>query len=65
MLSARYKLKKNLKEAVGQPLRYTETSLFGPEYKPNGTFAVVGPSEYERKWFAEVTMRDGKIHKVT
>ena len=37
---------------------------FGPEFKANGTFCVVGPSPYKRKWFAEVTMKDGKIAKV-
>jgi len=65
-LAARgYKTKKELKAAVGQPLRYTETSAFGEEYRADGTFPVVGPSAYERKWFASVTMRDGKIQKVT
>lgn len=64
-LAARgYKTKKELKAAVGQPLRYTETSMFGEEYKSNGSFPVVGPSAYERKWFATVTMADGKIVKV-
>lgn len=65
MMGARYKTKKELKAAIGQPLRYVETSVFGEEYRPNGTFCVVGPSPYERKWFAQVTMTDGKIAKVT
>ena len=60
-----YKAKKDLKAAVGSALRYNETSMFGPEYKSNGKFCVVGPSAYERKWFAEVTMSEGKIAKVT
>lgn len=60
-----YKTKKELKASVGKPLGYNETSMFGPEYRSNGTFAVVGPSAYERKWFAEVTMVDGKIAKVS
>ena len=60
-----YKTKKALKECVGKPLGYIETGVFGPEYKSNGTFAVVGPSAYERKWFASVTMVDGKIAKVS
>lgn len=38
--------------------------MFGMEYTPNGTFAVVGPSEYERKWYATVTMVNGLIAKV-
>ena len=60
-----YKTKKALKECVGKPLRYSETSMFGPEYKADGKFAVVGPSAYERKWWAEVTMKEGKIVKVS
>ena len=65
LAAAGYKTKKELKECVGKPLSYNETSMFGPEYKANGKFAVVGPSAYERKWFAEVTMEDGKIKKVS
>mgnify|MGYP001574913107 CR=1 FL=1 len=64
MMGASYKTKKLLKEAIGQPLRYVETSMFGPEYKSNGSFCVVGPSPYERRWYAEVTMKDGKIERV-
>ena len=65
MMGANYRTKKELKAAIGQPLKYTETSMFGAEYRANGAFCVVGPSPYERKWFAEVTMRDGLIAKVT
>jgi hypothetical protein len=65
MMAAPYKTKKALKEAIGQPLRHIETSLFGAEYRANGTFCVVGPGPYERKWFASVTMVDDKIAKVT
>jgi hypothetical protein len=65
MMGASYKTKKDLKAAIGQSLRYVETSFFGEEYRENGTFCVVGPSPYERKWFASVTMKDGKIAKVS
>ncbi len=65
MMAASYKTKKLLKENIGQELRYQETSLFGPEFKSDGTFCVVGPSPYQRKWFAQVTMKDGLIAKVT
>jgi hypothetical protein len=64
MMAALYKTKKELKAAVGQPLKYQETSVFGPEYRPNGKLTVVGPSPYVRKWYATVDMRDGKIAKV-
>jgi hypothetical protein len=65
MLVVNYKTKKSLKESLGKDLLHTETSLFGKEFKANGTFCVVGPSAYVRKWYAEVTMKDGKIVKVT
>ena len=65
MMGASYKTKKDLKAAIGQSLRYVETSFFGEKYRENGTFCVVGPSPYERKWFASVTMKDGKIAKVS
>ena len=65
MMGASYKTKKDLKAAIGQSLRYVETSMFGLEYRDNGTFCVVGPSPYERKWFASVTMKEGKIAKVS
>ncbi len=64
MMGANYQTKKSLKESVGQPLNYEETSMFGPEYKETGKFCVVGPSPYNRKWFAEVTMENGLIKKV-
>ena len=40
MIILNYKSKKELKENIGQSLNYTETSMFGPEYKSDGT--VVG-----------------------
>lgn len=60
-----YATKKELKAAVGQRLCYTETSMFSLEYKKDGVFSVVGPNATQRKWFAEVTMCDGLIQKVT
>jgi hypothetical protein len=63
-MAALYPTKKALKQAVGQALRYEETSFFGPEYKPDGTFSVVGPAPYNRKWYATVTMKNGKIVRV-
>lgn len=65
MMGASYKTKKDLKANVGKSLHYVETSMFGPEYKSTGKFCVVGPSPYERKWFASVTMVDGLIAKVS
>lgn len=61
-----YKTKKDLKAAVGNPLNYVETSMFGHEYKENGDVNVVGPCAFtKRTWYATVTMKDGKIAKVS
>lgn len=65
MLAATYKTKALLKAAVGKPLRFQETSMFGPEYSDNGKFAVVGPGAYDRKWYATVIMKNGLIEKVS
>jgi hypothetical protein len=65
MMGASYKTKKELKAAIGQPLRYVETSFFGEEFKADGTFCVVGPSPTVRKWYASVTMQAGLIAKVS
>jgi hypothetical protein len=65
MMAANYLTKKALKESIGKSLRYEETSMFGEEFRENGTFCVVGPSPYQRKWYASVTMKDGKIAKVS
>lgn len=64
-----YKSKKELKAAVGHPLKYMETSLFGPEYKSDGEFTVahrpaLGVNPNGREFFARVTMKEGKIAKV-
>ena len=59
-----YPTKKALKEAIGQPLRYKETSVAGPEYRSNGTVDVQGPHPDSLKWAAEVTLKDDKIIKV-
>lgn len=66
MMGAAYATKKALKESVGKPLRFIETSMFGAEYRENGKFCVVGPDPYNnRKWFATVTMENGLIAKVS
>ena len=64
MLQVFYPSKKSLKESVGKSLSYQETSMFGEEFKRDGKFCVADGSP-KRKWFAEVTMADGKIAKVS
>ncbi len=59
--------KKALKAKVGQDADglFVETSIFGTEYKGDGRYAVVGPAPYVRKWYAQVTVKDGKVAKVS
>ncbi len=70
MMLVPYASKKDLKAQVGKPLRYTETSMFGNEYKADGTFAVahrpaVQVGDGGREFFAEITMKNGVIAKVS
>jgi len=60
------KTKKVLREsAVGRPPRFLETSMFGEEYKGDGTYPVVGPCPYtKRSWYAQVVVVDGVVTKV-
>ena len=61
-----FKTKKALKDGIGQRPNFIETSLFGPEYKGDGDYTIVGPCPYtQRKWYATITVADGKISKVT
>lgn len=65
MLAASYTTKKALKESVGKVPRFVETSLFGNEFRGDGKYAVVGPGPYDRKFYAQVTVENGVIAKVT
>lgn len=68
MLIFLYASKKEMKASIGQPLKFRETSMFGPEYVDNGK--LVGSNRPQitgikgREFFANVTMVDGKISKV-
>lgn len=60
------------REEIGKPLKYVETSIFGEEYTPNGTFTASNrpqlPQGYKgkgaREFFAQITMKNGLIEKV-
>lgn len=63
-----YPSKKELKSNVGSRLNYIETSIFGPEYRSNGTITVANRPHITgigREFFAQVTMKDGLISKVS
>ena len=67
MIIFNYKSKKELKEHIGEPLKYIETSLFGPEYVDNGVLTGANRPHITgigREFFARVTMKDGVIAKV-
>ena len=67
-LVVNYPSKKALKESVGKPLRYIETSMFGSEYRDSGTLTVAGRPHItgqKREFFARVKMVDGKISAVS
>ncbi len=63
-----YPTKKDLKAAVGQPLKYRETSAFGAEYKRDGELLGWNRphlTSMGREFSATVTMKDGLIAKVS
>jgi hypothetical protein len=67
MIVFNYPSKKVLKENIGQPLQYIETSLFGDEYVRDGQLTGANRPHITgrgREFFATVTMRDGKIAEV-
>ena len=68
MLIFNYPSKKALKESIGSELQYQETSLFGPEYRESGV--IYGSNRphltgHKREFYAQVTMKDGYILKVS
>ena len=69
MMIVLYPSKKVLKENIGNRLKYRETSMFGSEYKSNGRFCVSNRPSITgikgREFFAEVTMKDDLIAKVS
>jgi hypothetical protein len=67
MLIFNYESKKVLKENIGKPLRYIETSLFGNEYRENGIITGANRPHITgkgREFFANVTMENGIIKNV-
>lgn len=67
MLIFNYPSKKVLKEQIGQTLRYTETSIFGAQYRPDGWLTGANRPHITgmgREFFAEVLLENGRIAKV-
>ena len=67
MIIFKYPSKKELKANIGKPLRYIETSLFGPEYRPNGSLTGANrphKTGLGREFFAVVTMENNLIKGV-
>lgn len=64
-----YSSKKELKAAIGEKLRYRETSIFGPEYPSDGNGEITGANRPHltgkgREFFAQVTLENNIIKKV-
>jgi hypothetical protein len=67
MIVFNYASKKELKENIGKPIDYIETSLFGQEYIRNGVMTGANRPHITgkgREFFARVTMVDGLIKGV-
>lgn len=67
MIVFNYASKKELKENIGKPINYIETSLFGEEYIQNGVMTGANRPHITgkgREFFARVTMVDGLIKRV-
>ena len=68
MIVFNYKSKKELKENIGNSLKFIETSFFGSEYVSNGTMTGANRPHITgigREFFAQVTMKDNLIYNVT
>ncbi len=62
-----YASKKDLKASIGQPLKYIETSMFGPQYRENGMLTGANRPHITgkgREFFANVIMENGIIKSV-
>ena len=67
MIVFNYPSKKVLKENIGKRLRYIETSMFGPEYRDNGTLTGANRPHITgqgRVFFATVKLENGIIVSV-
>tara|TARA_R110000823_G_C15833655_1_gene490490 strand:+ start:787 stop:993 length:207 start_codon:yes stop_codon:yes gene_type:complete len=67
MIVFNYKSKKELKENIGQRLKYIETSMFGDEYLRDGQLTGANRPHITgigREFFAQVTMKNGFIKLV-
>ena len=67
MIIFNYPSKKACKAAVGERLKYTETSIFGPEYIADGSLTGANRPHITgqgREWFGTVVMEAGKIKSV-
>jgi hypothetical protein len=68
MMLFNYESKKEMQKNIGNHLDYTETSIFGDEYRSNGKFTGSNRPHITgikgREFFATVVMRDDKIVSV-
>jgi len=62
----KFPTKKALKEAVkaGERVSVYSASVFGNGSPKDGKNTVCGPGPYDRKWYGEITVKDGCITSV-
>lgn len=69
--NGQWRSKKALREAIASERgvyshSFTDPSIFGEkDFSDASRIAVVGPSAYERKWYAQVTFVEGKAVKIS
>ena len=67
MIIFNYPSKKALKASIGKHLNFIETSMFGYEYRSNGTLTGANRphiTHQGREFFANVTTQNGLIKSV-
>ena len=67
MMIANYASKKECKASIGKYFDFIETSLFGAEYKGDGTYTVAHRPHITgkgREWFGQVTVKNDRIVSV-
>lgn len=57
------KTKKSLKEKIGKRISVNDPSIV-PEYTGTGNYFCVGPGLYDRRWYAQIDVKDGILLKV-
>lgn len=66
-LDRTFKTKKAVKEAIAKGVKvtcYGYVNVMSTGIPKDGVHSAVGPGEYDRKWYATITVVDGAITKI-